>query len=101
MGLNSPGIDRVVSRLAGLDYPVFISLAGFKAEDFLVQLLYLRRHYRPAAVEVNISSPTYKGFWRSLPELVNVDIPLFVRWGPPLTSPLWLGLSRGLDGVWW
>jgi dihydroorotate dehydrogenase (fumarate) len=82
MGLNSPGIDRVVSRLAGLDYPIFISLAGFKAEDFLVQLLYLRRHYRPAAVEINISSPTYKGFWRSLPELVDVDIPLFVKVGP-------------------
>jgi dihydroorotate dehydrogenase (fumarate) len=82
MGLNSPGIAEVVSRLAGLGYPVFISVAGFSAEDFFTQLIYLQRHYRPAAVEVNISSPTYRGFWRSLPELVNVDIPLFVKVGP-------------------
>ena len=82
MGLNSPGIAEVVSRLAGLGYPVFISVAGFSAEDFFTQLIYLQRHYRPAAVEINISSPTYRGFWRSLPELVNVDIPLFVKVGP-------------------
>jgi dihydroorotate dehydrogenase (fumarate) len=82
MGLNSPGIAEVVSRLAGLGYPVFISVAGFSAEDFFTQLIYLQRYYRPAAVEVNISSPTYRGFWRSLPELVNVDIPLFVKVGP-------------------
>jgi len=69
-------------RVGGLGYPVFISVAGFSAEDFFTQLLYLQRHYRPAAVEVKISSPTYRGFWRSLPELVNVDIPLFVKVGP-------------------
>jgi len=82
MGLNSPGIARVAARLAGLKYPVFISVAGFSARDFLVQLVYLQRHYRPAAVEINISSPTYKGFWRDLPKLIDVDIPVFVKVGP-------------------
>ncbi|ACB40513.1 dihydroorotate dehydrogenase [Pyrobaculum neutrophilum] len=82
MGLNSPGIASVVSRLAGLNYPIFISLAGFSVEDFLVQLAYLRRYYKPAAVEVNISSPTYKGFWRNVPQLADVDLPVFVKVGP-------------------
>ena len=82
MGLNSPGLPRVVSRISNLKYPLFVSVAGFSAGDFAVQLAYLRRFYRPAAVELNISSPTYKGFWRSAPELADVDIPIFLKVGP-------------------
>ncbi|MEM0370723.1 MAG: dihydroorotate dehydrogenase 2 [Pyrobaculum sp.] len=82
MGLGSPGLPVVASRLAGLNYPVFISLAGFSTRDFLVQLLYLERYFRPAAVEINISSPTYRGLWRTAPELIDVKIPIFVKIGP-------------------
>ncbi|MEM0485217.1 MAG: dihydroorotate dehydrogenase 2 [Pyrobaculum sp.] len=82
MGLNSPGIAKVVSRLRGLRYPLFISIAGFSAEDFAVQLLYLQRHFKPDAVEINISSPTYRGFWRDAPTLVKTEFPVFVKVGP-------------------
>jgi len=94
MGLNSPGIAEVVSRLAGLGYPVFISVAGFSAEDFFTQLIYLQRHYRPAAVEVNISSPTYRGLWRDLPRLVDVDLPIFIKIGPGTNMPLVVKAAR-------
>jgi len=94
MGLNSPGIARVVSRLAGLKYPVFISVAGFSAEDFFTQLVYLQRCYRPVAVEINISSPTYKGFWRDLPKLTDVDLPIFVKIGPSTNIPSVVGAVR-------
>ncbi len=97
MGLNSPGIARVVSRLAGLEYPVFISVAGFSAEDFFTQLIYLQRHYRPAAVEVNISSPTYKGLWRDLPKLVDVDLPIFVKIGPGTNIPSVVKAARRME----
>ncbi|AFA38470.1 Dihydroorotate dehydrogenase [Pyrobaculum oguniense TE7] len=82
MGLNSPGLPHVVSRISNLKYPVFVSIAGFSAGDFAVQLAYLRRYYKPAAVELNISSPTYRGFWRVAPELDGVDIPIFLKVGP-------------------
>lgn len=94
MGLNSPGIAEVVSRLADLGYPVFISVAGFSAEDFFTQLIYLQRHYRPAAVEVNISSPTYRGLWRDLPRLVEVDLPIFIKIGPGTNMPLVVKAAR-------
>lgn len=94
MGLNSPGIAEVVSRLAGLEYPVFISVAGFSAEDFFTQLIYLQRHYRPAAVEVNISSPTYRGLWQGLPRLVDVDLPIFIKIGPGTNMPLVVKAAR-------
>ncbi|AET32765.1 dihydroorotate dehydrogenase [Pyrobaculum ferrireducens] len=82
MGLNSPGIARVVSRLSGLDYPIFISVAGFSASDFAAQLAYLERYFRPDAVELNISSPTYRGFWRDVPTLGGTRLPVFVKVGP-------------------
>ncbi|ABL87685.1 dihydroorotate dehydrogenase [Pyrobaculum islandicum DSM 4184] len=81
MGLNSPGIAAVLHKLTNLNYPIFISIAGFTKEDFLTQLIYLRR-YKPTAVEVNISSPTYKGLWRDLPELIDIDMPMFIKVGP-------------------
>jgi dihydroorotate dehydrogenase (fumarate) len=73
---------------------VFISVAGFSAEDFFTQLIYLQRHYRPAAVEVNISSPTYRGLWRDLPRLVDVDLPIFIKIGPGINMPLVFKAAR-------
>jgi dihydroorotate dehydrogenase (fumarate) len=82
MGLNTPGVAVVVSRVSGLEYPVFISLAGFSVRDFVVQVEYLKRHYRPAAVELNISSPTYGGSWRDIPEDLDAGVQVFVKVGP-------------------
>lgn len=81
MGLYSPGISRVVARISSLRYPVFVSLAGFSVGDFLIQIEYLRRFFKPAAVELNISSPTYKGFWKAAPDL-PADVPVFLKLGP-------------------
>lgn len=82
MGLNTPGLPAVVSRISGLKYPLFLSLAGFSLEDFLIQILYLKKYFKPSAVEINISSPTYRGFWRDAPRLLDLDIPIFVKIGP-------------------
>lgn len=82
MGLNSPGIARVMSRLSRLDYPIFISVAGFSASEFAAQLAYLERYFKPDAVEVNISSPTYRGFWRDVPMPGEIRLPVFVKVGP-------------------
>ncbi|MFN3804239.1 MAG: dihydroorotate dehydrogenase 2 [Pyrobaculum sp.] len=81
MGLNSPGIATVLSRVAKLRYPIFISLAGFDTRDFLTQLKYVERYFKPAAIELNISSPTYRGFWQTAPEL-EIGLPVFVKIGP-------------------
>ncbi|MEM3996814.1 MAG: dihydroorotate dehydrogenase 2 [Pyrobaculum sp.] len=81
MGLGSPGIPRVVARVSALRYPVFISLAGFSVGDFLVQIEYLQKFFKPAAVELNLSSPTYRGFWRAVPD-IPADVPVFVKLGP-------------------
>lgn len=81
MGLNSPGVGVVLSRIAKINYPIFVSIAGFSESDFIIQLRYLEL-YKPAAIEVNVSSPTYKGLWRLAPELFDVDIPIFLKIGP-------------------
>ncbi len=85
MGLNSPGIPQVMSRIANLKYPIFVSIAGFTVGDFLTQLKYLEK-FRPTAVELNVSSPTYQGLWRHVPEF-SVDMPIFVKIGPSVDLP--------------
>jgi len=94
MGLGSPGLPVVVSRVAKVNYPLFISLAGFTAKDFLVQLRFLQRYFKPAAVEINISSPTYKGFWKTAPQLAEVDIPIFLKVGPSVDLPSAVAQAR-------
>ncbi|MFN7105504.1 MAG: dihydroorotate dehydrogenase 2, partial [Pyrobaculum sp.] len=88
MGLNSPGVATVLSRVAKLQYPIFISLAGFDMRDFLIQLEYIKRYFKPAAIELNISSPTYRGLWQAAPKL-EIDLPVFVK----------IGLSTDLQSV--
>lgn len=63
---------------------------------------YLKDHYLffhadipgASAVEVNISSPTYRGLWRDLPRLGDVDLPIFIKIGPGTNMPLVIKAAR-------
>lgn len=83
MGLPSPGLPVVISRISGVDYPLFVSVAGFTAEELLAQIRYVERHgHNVLAVEVNLSSPTYKGLWDRAAPLLESKKPLFIKVGP-------------------
>ncbi len=71
MGLPSRGFTDFLSRLPSLVHElhrlgtyVIISLAGFSIEEFMYMLSRLRG-YGVDAVELNVSSPTYRGSWAS------------------------------------
>ena len=82
MGLPSRGFTDFLTRLPGilselrrLNTYVIISLAGFSIGEFMYMLNRLRG-YGVDAVELNISSPTYRGSWASnrdyLDELLRI-----------------------------
>ena len=85
MGLNNDGLPAVLSRVSGVDYPLLVSVAGFSELEILEQLEYIERYAGPnvVGVEVNLSSPTYKGMWRGvLPELGSYRRQVLLKVGP-------------------
>ncbi|MCG2870597.1 MAG: dihydroorotate oxidase, partial [Vulcanisaeta sp.] len=93
MGLPSRGFADFITRLGKVvdlasrfGVRVIVSLAGFSLEEFLVMLSRLRG-FGIDAVEVNISSPTYRGSWLNdinrlgdlLRAIEGFDKPLFIK----------------------
>ncbi|MFB6491363.1 MAG: dihydroorotate dehydrogenase 2 [Thermoproteus sp. AZ2] len=95
MGLPSPGLPAVLARISDVDYPLFISLAGFSPQDFEIQLEHLGRYAGPniRAVEINLSSPTYKGLWDRGWDLES-KLPLFLKVGPTADLRLYFDLAK-------
>lgn len=64
IGLQNPGVDRVVEeilpRLAGLDTPVIVNIAGDTVEDYALVARKLDGAPGVAGLEVNISCPNVK-----------------------------------------
>ncbi len=95
MGLPSPGLPVVLSRLSKIDYPLFLSIAGFTAGELLQQLYYVERYgHNVRAVEVNLSSPTYKGAWDKAAPLLSSKKPIFIKVGPTSELRAYLDLAR-------
>ncbi|ADN50495.1 dihydroorotate dehydrogenase [Vulcanisaeta distributa] len=118
MGLPSRGFTDFVSRLPGilsklrrLGAYVIISLAGFSIGEFMYMLNGLRG-YDVDAVELNISSPTYRGSWvtdreylgellrsvEAFPGVLFVKLPLgvdieFYRWVVNVAEKRGFGLT--------
>ncbi|CCC81451.1 dihydroorotate dehydrogenase [Thermoproteus tenax] len=83
MGLPSPGIPTVLARLKKVEYPIILSIAGFSPEELLAQILYVEKYGNHiSAIEVNLSSPTYKGIWDRVSPLISSKKPLFIKVGP-------------------
>ncbi len=119
MGLPSRGFTDFVSRLPGilsklrrLGTYVIISLAGFSIGEFMYMLNGLRGGYDVDAVELNISSPTYRGSWitdreylgellrsvEAFPGVLFVKLPLgvdieFYRWVVNVAEKRGFGLT--------
>ena len=118
MGLPSRGFTDFLTRLPGIlnelrkfNVYVILSLAGFSIGEFMYMLSRLRG-YGVDAVELNISSPTYRGSWildrEYLGELLNnvepfpgtlfIKLPLgvnidFYRWVVGIASRRGFGLT--------
>jgi dihydroorotate dehydrogenase len=105
MGLPSRGFGDFIGRLSRIidlarrfGVRVIISLAGFSIEELVIMLNGLRG-FGIDAVEINISSPTYRGSWLNdtdyLDELLSVigdfNKPLFVK----------IPLGAGIDFYRW
>ncbi|AEA12001.1 dihydroorotate dehydrogenase [Thermoproteus uzoniensis 768-20] len=95
MGLPNPGLPVVLARVSEVDYPIFVSIAGFTAGELLAQIRYVERHgHNVRAIEVNLSSPTYKGAWDRAAPLLNSKKPLFIKVGPTSDLRAYLDLAR-------
>jgi dihydroorotate dehydrogenase (fumarate) len=95
MGLPSPGLPVVLSRISKVEYPLFVSVAGFTAGEILEQIRYIERYgSNVRAIEVNLSSPTYKGMWDKAAPLLESKKPLFIKTGPTSELKAYLELAR-------
>ena len=99
MGLSSRGFADFLSRLPSIlsdvrDFNtyVIISLAGFSISEFIYMLSKLRS-YDIDAVELNISSPTYRGSWISDRDYLNE----LLRLAESFSSTLFIKLPLGVD----
>ncbi len=87
MGLNTPGLEPVLARIARSKSraPIVLSIGGFNAGDFAYMARKLRDFPRISAVEINVSSPTYGERWlstvnRAVETVVkHLDVQLFVK----------------------
>jgi len=72
MGLPSPGIAALARRIAMLSrrFPIILSVAPFNQSE-LVALVRAAARLPVAAIEVNLSSPTFRGSWRGVTEAVQ------------------------------
>ncbi|MEM3325902.1 MAG: dihydroorotate dehydrogenase 2, partial [Thermoproteus sp.] len=96
MGLPSPGLPVVLARISKVEYPLFVSVAGFTAEELLQQIEYVEKYGRNIeAIEVNLSSPTYKGAWdKAAPLLASAKKQLFIKVGPTSELRAYFELAR-------
>ncbi|MEZ0248491.1 MAG: dihydroorotate dehydrogenase 2, partial [Thermoproteus sp.] len=96
MGLPGPGLPVVLARISKVEYPLFVSIAGFTAEELAAQIRYVERYgENVVAIEVNLSSPTYKGAWdRAAPFLASAKKPLFIKAGPTSDLRAYFELAR-------
>ena len=113
MGLPSPGIASLVRRIAvsAARFPVILSVAGFE-ESELLALVRLASQLPVAAIEVNLSSPTYRGAWAGRRDLLESlreaagGKPLFVKLSPLEDASAWaraageLGVGLTLVNTW-
>lgn len=120
MGLPSRGgftdfvsrLPGILSKLRRLGTYVIISLAGFSIGEFMYMLNGLRGGYGVDAVELNISSPTYRGSWitdreylgellrsvEAFPGVLFIKLPLgvdieFYRWVVNVAEKRGFGLT--------
>ncbi|WP_292319254.1 dihydroorotate dehydrogenase 2 [Caldisphaera sp.] len=85
MGLNNDGLPLILSRVSRVNYPIFISVAGFNLFEIEEQIIYLNRYSTNniQGIEVNLSSPTYKGKWKDIiPTLASSKKQIFIKIGP-------------------
>ncbi|MBD0289620.1 MAG: dihydroorotate dehydrogenase [Thermoleophilia bacterium] len=65
IGLANVGIDRflreILPRLAALGVPVWVSVGGWRAEDYARSCALLERERAAAAIELNLSCPNVAG----------------------------------------
>ncbi|AFZ70355.1 dihydroorotate dehydrogenase [Caldisphaera lagunensis DSM 15908] len=85
MGLNNDGLPMVLSRVSKINYPIFISVAGFNLFEIEEQIIYLNKYMSEniQGIEINLSSPTYKGKWKDIiPTLTASKKQIFIKIGP-------------------
>ncbi|ADY02173.1 Dihydroorotate oxidase [Vulcanisaeta moutnovskia 768-28] len=99
MGLSSRGFADFLGRLPSIlrevrDFNtyVIISLAGFSISEFIYMLNRLRG-YGVDAVELNISSPTYRGSWVSDRDYLGE----LLRYAESFSGTLFVKLPLGVD----
>jgi dihydroorotate dehydrogenase (NAD+) catalytic subunit len=75
IGLQGPGVtaflDEHLPRLAELDVPVWVSVGGFSAEDYVVVCEQLDERDEVATIELNLSCPNVEEAPESSAELVG------------------------------
>ena len=76
IGLANPGIDRFVTevlpRLAELDVPVWVSVAGFSAREYAELCAMLDQREEVATIELNVSCPNVASPEDEVEEIVTV-----------------------------
>jgi dihydroorotate dehydrogenase (fumarate) len=85
MGLNNDGLPLVLSRVSRVNYPIFISIAGFSLFEIEEQIIYLNKYSTNniQGIEINLSSPTYKDKWKDIiPTLASSKKQIFIKIGP-------------------
>ncbi len=87
MGLNTPGLEPVLTRIARsrARAPIVLSIGGFDVGDFAYMARTLRDFPRINAVEINVSSPTYGDRWLNAADRATaavtkyLDTQLFIK----------------------
>jgi dihydroorotate dehydrogenase (NAD+) catalytic subunit len=110
IGLSNPGRDRFVSdvlaRLLGLGVPIWVSVGGFRADDYADTCERLGRD-EVAAIELNLSCPNVDGAPEPAAEIVaacraRTDLPLYAKLSPAegdLTETVRAIEAAGADGI--
>ena len=113
VGLPSPGMARLTRRIAvsASRFPVILSVAGFNEAELLATVR-IASKLPVAAIEANLSSPTYRGAWASRRDLLDRlneaadGKPLFVKLSPLEDTYAWarvageLGVGLTLVNTW-
>lgn len=117
IGLQNPGVDKVISEelafLAQYDTAIFANVAGNAIEDYVNTCIKLNKTENVSAIELNVSCPNvHNGILfgsneESLEALTrevkrNINIPLFVKLSPNVTSVVSMAKAAqrgGADGL--
>lgn len=90
MGLPSKGLDYVLSMINRARRDVVLSIGGFDVDDFITVALRAGESRYVKALEVNISSPTYRG------TMVERAEELLRELNKVSTKPMWLKVPPNL-----